>query len=89
MAFFPAYSAMTLLNSSALAKYPGLADVFDTISPESPRPPRESSTCGWMTAAGSPPPQAFVLQDHVLQNGEHVVDSIVCWDSNESKRRLD
>lgn len=89
MAFFPAYSVTTPLNSSALAKYPGLADVFDTISPESPRPPCESSTCGWITAAGSPPAQAFVLQDRVLQNGEHVVDSIVCWDPTDSKRRLD
>ena len=68
---------------------PGLADVFDTISPESPRPPCESTTCGWITAAGSPLPQAFVLEDHIQQNEEHVVDSIVRWDPTESKRRLD
>jgi osmoprotectant transport system substrate-binding protein len=32
-AFFPAYNVAAVLNSQTLAKYPGLADVFNKISP--------------------------------------------------------
>lgn len=33
-AFFPAYNVAAVLNSDTLAKYPGLAGVFDKISPK-------------------------------------------------------
>ena len=32
-AFFPAYNVAPVLNSQTLARYPGLADVFNKISP--------------------------------------------------------
>nr|WP_237657263.1 glycine betaine ABC transporter substrate-binding protein [Agreia sp. COWG] len=32
--FFPAYNVAPVLNTETLAKYPGLADVFDQISPK-------------------------------------------------------
>jgi osmoprotectant transport system substrate-binding protein len=33
-AFFPAYNVAAVINSKMLAKYPGLADVFNAISPK-------------------------------------------------------